>query len=317
MGEDINRIAVLGAGLMGHGIAQVCAQAGKSVCLTDSIPQALEAARGRIEQSVAMLRENRLLDSRKAASVFDHLRFNGVFEEAVRDADLVFEVIPENPAMKRELFSRLDALCGPEVIFASNTSALPIHLLSSFSCNPARVIGTHFFNPAQLIPLVEVVTTEKTADSVLRRVMDFLTLAGKKPVHVRRDIPGFIANRLQAAIAREAMSLVDKGVGTPADIDAVFKNSLALRMLFSGPLEQRDLNGLDTHFALTKSLYPDLEDTKESPAVLRESVSRGNLGLKTGKGFYDWTNRPAAEVMRHKNQQLISVLKFLQSNHEK
>jgi 3-hydroxybutyryl-CoA dehydrogenase len=315
VGQQIQRIAVLGAGIMGHGIAQVCAQAGRSVTLIDSFPQALETARSRMQQSLANLRENGLLAG-QADDVLGKVSFTTQLEDAASSADLIFEAIPENAELKRQMFERLDVLCRPDVTFASNTSALPIHLLSTFSRNPTRVIGSHFFNPAQLIPLVEVVTTEHTSSAALNSMMEFLAAAGKKPVHVRKDIPGFIANRLQSALAREAMSLVQKGVAAPEDIDAVFKNSLALRMLFSGPLEQRDLNGLDTHHAVAQTVYPDLEDAKTSPQVLRDKVAKGELGLKTGKGFYDWTSQNRSEVLQRKNQELISVLKFLQTNRE-
>jgi 3-hydroxybutyryl-CoA dehydrogenase len=313
MAQPIGQIAVIGAGIMGHGIAQVCAQAGKKVALTDSVPEALQSARTRIEQSVEILRKHGLLPAPQADAVMGNLSFTTRMEEAVNSVDLVFEAIPENPDLKRQLFQRLDSLCSPEVIFASNTSALPIHLLSGFSCNPARVIGTHFYNPAQLIPLVEVITAKATSSAVLSLLMDFLTAAGKKPIHVQKDIPGFIGNRLQSALAREAMSLLQKGVAASEDIDAVVKYSLAIRLLFSGPLEQRDLNGLDTHLAVTQTLYPDLEDTKEPPQVLRDKVARGELGLKRGKGFYDWTSQSPAEVAKRKNQELIALLKFLQA----
>jgi len=313
MAQPIRQIGVIGAGIMGHGIAQVCAQAGKKVILVDSVPEALQNARTRIEQSVAILREHGLLPASQADAVGDNLSFSSRLEEAVGSADLVFEAIPENPELKRQLFQRLDRLCRSEVIFASNTSALPIGLLSGFSCNPARVIGTHFFNPAQLIPLVEVITAQTTDPAALRLLMDFLAAAGKKPIHVRKDIPGFIGNRMQSALAREAMSLVQQGVAAPEDIDAVVKYSLALRLLFSGPLEQRDLNGLDTHLAVTQTLYPDLEAAKEPLRVLRDKVAAGELGLKTGKGFYDWTSQKPAEVAKRKNQELIALLKFLQT----
>ena len=186
--------------------------------------------------------------------------------------------------------------------------------MAAFSCYPERVIGTHFYNPAQLIPLVEVITTDTTSPVTRDLMMEFLAEAGKKPVHVAKDIPGFIGNRLQTAITREAISLVQKGVATSEDIDAVVKHSIALRMLFSGPLEQRDLNGLDTHIAITETLYPDLEDAKEPLPILREMVTNRDLGLKTGKGFYDWTGKDMAAVTKHKSQQLVNLLKFLKAN---
>jgi 3-hydroxybutyryl-CoA dehydrogenase len=311
---SIRKIAVIGAGIMGHGIAQMCAQAGKKVVLIDSIAEVIQSAPARIENSVRMLCENGLLPSAKVSQIMANLTFTTQLEEGIRAADVAFEVIPEKLEIKQVLFKELDTLCEPSVIFASNTSAIPIHLLAECSKHPERVIGTHFFNPAQLVPLVEVITPETTSTAVLRTMMEFFRSAGKKPVHVRKDIPGFIGNRLQTALAREAMSLLQKDVASAEDIDTVLKYSVALRMPFSGILEQRDLNGLDTHLSVTKTLYPNLEDAKDTLLVLRDKVARGEYGLKTGKGFYDWTNCDRAEVARRKNQQLVSLLKFFNAN---
>jgi 3-hydroxybutyryl-CoA dehydrogenase len=313
MNQAIRKVAVIGAGIMGHGIAQVCAQAGKQVALVDSVQEVLQSAPARIQDSLRMLCENGLLPAAQAAEVAANLTFTTRIEEGVEGADIVFEVIPEKLAIKQRLFKELDTRCKPSVIFASNTSAIPIHLLAACSKHPERVIGTHFFNPAQLVPLVEVIAPATTGVGVLKTMMEFFESAGKKPVHVRKDIPGFIGNRLQTALAREAMSLVEKDVASAEDIDTVIKYSLALRMPFSGILEQRDLNGLDTHMSITETLYPNLEDTKEALPVLKDKVARGEYGLKSGKGFYDWTRQSRSEVVQRKGQQLVSLLKFFRT----
>jgi 3-hydroxybutyryl-CoA dehydrogenase len=313
MNMETQKVAVIGAGIMGHGIALVCAQAGAKVSLIDSSAQALENGRVRIQESAELLRQNGLLEAAQADAALTNVIFSSRLEEA-SSADLVFEAIPERAELKQSLFQQLDRLCRPDTVFASNTSAIPITRLAEFSRNPQRVIGTHFFNPAQLIPLVEVITTEKTSPTVRDLVMELLSAAGKKPVHIAKDLPGFIANRLQLALAREAMSLVQKGIATPEAIDTVVKYSFALRMLFSGPLEQRDWNGLDTHIGAAQTIYPDLEDAREPLPILREKVAKGELGIKTGKGFYDWTSKDVAEVRKHKGQQLVNLLKFLQCN---
>lgn len=313
MKTEMQNVAVMGAGIMGHGIALVCAQAGKKVFLIESIIQAVEAARVRIRDSAEMLRTSGLLNNAQADAAVSNVSFSSRLEDA-SSADLVFEAIPEKVELKQPLFQLLDRICRPDTIFASNTSAIPITRLAEFSCYPQRVIGTHFFNPAQLIPLVEVITTEKTSPSVRDLVMQFLSDVGKKPVHIAKDLPGFIANRLQLALAREAMSLVQKGIATPEAIDTVVKYSFALRMLFSGPLEQRDWNGLDTHIGAAQTIYPDLEDAKGPLPILQEKVAKGELGMKTGKGFYDWTSKDVTEVAKRKSQQLVEVLKFVQSN---
>ncbi len=314
MGQQMNRIAVVGAGIMGHGIAQVLAQAGHRVSLTDSMPAVLENARARIESSVEMLLKSGLITKAQATSAKANLTFAGGLDEAVAGADLVFEAIPEKVEIKRQMFEQLDRLSKPETIFASNTSAIPITTLSGFSQRPERVIGTHFWNPPQLIPLVEVVTTERTAPNVLEAVMQCLTAAGKKPVHVLKDVPGFLGNRLQHAMMREAMHMVQEGIASVESVDAALKNSFALRLLFSGLFEQRDLNGLDTQLGSEITLFPDLSNMQEPPPLLRDKVAGGELGLKTGKGYYDWTNQNRTEIVQRKNQQLVSLLKFLQSN---
>lgn len=310
MAIEIGRVAVVGAGTMGHGIAQVCAQTGRCVTLIDVNQKVLQDAQEKIQASVELMVINGLLPRVAADGLPDRIIFATDLAEA-KHADIVFEAIPERVNLKKDLFAQLDIICSEKTIFASNTSGLPVNLLAGFSIHPERVVGTHFYMPAQLIPLVEVIQGEKTDKQLLDKVLAFLSSAGKKPVHVKYDIPGFIGNRLQHAIAREAMSLVEKGVATVEDIDTVVKSSLALRMVFSGPLEQRDLNGLDTHLSITEYLYRDLEDSKEPLAILKDKVALGQLGLKSGKGFYDWSGKPAGGVSARKNQQLIDLLKLL------
>ena len=313
MSKEIGKIAVFGAGIMGHGIAQVCAQAGKAVTLVDSLEAMLASARAGMEQSLAMLIDNGLLPGVDAAQAMANVRFTTDLAQAAEGADLLFEAIPEKLELKQRLIAQLDQACRPDTIFASNTSAMPIGSLAKASRHPERVIGTHFFNPAQLIPLVEVVPNEKTSAAVIEQVLRFLTAVGKKPIHVKKDLPGFLANRLQHALGREAVSLVQKGIASAEDVDTAFKSSLAIRLIFSGPVEQRDLNGLDTYIGITKTLYPDLEDTKETPPIAAEMVTQGHLGLKTGKGFYDWTGQDPAEVSARKGRQLVRLLKFLKT----
>ena len=165
--------------------------------------------------------------------------------------------------------------------------------------------------PAHLIPLVEVIQTEHTSEPVIEETMNFLTTLGKTPVRVRKDIPGFIGNRLQHALAREAMSLLGQGVASAEDIDAVVKTSLALRLVFTGPVEQRDFNGLDIHLSIAEYLYPDLENTTEPLEILKSKVAANELGIKTGKGFYDWRDKNIPEIQAKKNQELINLLKII------
>ncbi len=307
----INKVGVIGAGIMGHGIAQSCAQAGERILLIDTNEQALADARTSMEKNLKLLIANGFLHE-SPDEILSRVEF-AVALEKVKDVDLVIEAIPEKLFLKENLFNKLGKICRPDCILASNTSSIPITKLAGVTEHPERILGTHFFQPAQLIPLVEIIQTEQTDEKVIEATMNFMTAIGKKPARVKKDIPGFVANRLQQALAREALSLVQKGVVTAEDLDTIVTTSFALRMVLTGPIQQKDLNGLDTFMSVTKQVCPDLEDTKKPLAILEAKIASGELGLKTGKGFYDWAGKSAVEVYNDKNKGLIDLLKFLNS----
>lgn len=305
----IRSVAIVGAGTMGNGIAQVCAQGGMDVHLIDPVVAALSNAEANMVRNLQKLIDNGLL----TASVTDVIK-RVTFSETLNAAatvDLVIEAIPEKFLLKQQLFQQLEQICGPRAILASNTSGIPITQIANTIQTSERVIGTHFYMPAHLIPLVEVIQTATTSERVIAETMDFLEQIGKLPVRVRKDIPGFIGNRLQHALAREAMSLLEQGVASAEDIDLVVKASLALRLVFTGPVEQRDFNGLDIHLAIAEYLYPELENTTEPLEILKNKVAANELGIKTGKGFYDWRDKNIPEIQAQKNQELINLLKII------
>jgi 3-hydroxybutyryl-CoA dehydrogenase len=304
-------VSIIGSGIMGHGIALVCARGGMSVTLVDISEKALRAAEQKIRASMDQLVASGLAPVDSLAPVLGAIRYDTEMRQGVRDADLVFEAVPEKVALKKSVYEQLDAFCGPETVIASNTSGIPINTLATMTRRPDRCAGTHFFMPAHLIPLVEVVQGDKTRPEIIGDLMIFLKALGKKPVHVRADIPGFIANRLQHALAREAMSLVEKGIVSVEDVDTVVKTSIAIRLLFTGPMEQRDFNGLDTHLSIAEYLYKDLESSQTPLACLKDRVAAGDYGIKTGKGFYDWRDKDLAQVERDKNERLIAALKLM------
>ena len=304
-------ILVVGSGTMGNGIAQVLAQGGNSVFLNDMNREILQAAKRNIKLQLTIMVRNDLLAEPRVAEVLDNICLCEKLPECTADIDLVIEAIPEKIELKEKLFARLEELCPEKTIFATNTSGISINSLAQKVKRKGKLIGTHFFMPAHLIPLVEVVVGKDTAAETVEFVMQVLQSAGKKPIKVAVDLPGFIANRLQHALAREAMSLVQKGVASAEDVDEVVKSSLAIRLLFTGPLEQRDFNGLDTHLSIASYLYEDLENTVKPLKILEDKVAAGKLGLKTGEGFYDWRNKDKSSVLADKNQLLIDVLKFL------
>lgn len=306
------KIVVVGSGIMGNGIAQVFAQGNHQVVLNDLNRELLEKAQKNIREQLEILVENRLFERESVEPTMARISLCEDLARCVQGADLVMEAIPEKLDLKEKLFQQLEKLCEPQTIFATNTSGISIHLLATKVGRKDRIVGTHFFMPAHLIPLVEVISAEETSQKTIDYVMSLLRNAGKKPVHVAKDIPGFIGNRLQHALAREAMSLVQKGVATPEEIDEVVKSSLAIRLIFTGPMEQRDFNGLDTHLSIASYLYQDLEDTHIPLNILSDKVSEGKLGLKTGEGFYDWKNKNKEAIHAQKNQDLIDLLRFLQ-----
>lgn len=284
------KIAVIGAGLMGHGIAQIFAAAGYAVSLHDPDAKILASAPQRIAAIFALLEQDKArLDN--VAYAFD-------FAEAVRDADVVFEAGPEKLEVKRAIFAALDAHAKPAAILCTNTSAIPIGQIAAAVEDQSRVIGTHYWNPPHLVPLVEVVQAEATSAATVEATLALLRAVGKTAVHVRRDIPGFIGNRLQHALKREAIALVAAGVCDAETIDNVVKDGFGARMAVLGPLEQSDLVGLNLTLDIHKVLIPDLDRTPGPHPYLVEKVEKGELGMSKGKGFRDWTQEQAAAVRK-------------------
>ena len=289
---------------MGSGIAALFA-ARAPVVLIDPVDGALDRARASIARQLGVYAAG------DEAEAMARIRMSPDLEAAA-DCDLVIEAVPENLELKRGIFAKLDAICAPGAIFATNTSGLSINALASAVTRRERFVGTHFFTPADVIPLVEVVRNDDTSEATVAVVMDALRAVGKRPVLVRRDIPGFIANRIQHALAREAISLLEKGVASAEDIDEVVKWSLGIRLALSGPLEQRDMNGIDVHHAIASYLYQDLENRQEPSELLRGKVERGELGAKSGQGFYAWSPERRERVLREKSEALAELAAWLE-----
>jgi 3-hydroxybutyryl-CoA dehydrogenase len=283
-------IAVVGAGLMGHGIAQVFAVHGDRVSLHDPDAGTLASARERIAANLSDLG----LDP----SAVDHVRITADLEDAVGDADFVFEAAPEDMAVKQELFARLDVLAPTSGVLATNTSVMRVSDIAARMSQPERVVGTHWWNPPYLVPLVEVVEGRRTRPEIVDRTMELLTAVGKTPVHVRKDIPGFIGNRLQHALWRQAIELVDAGVCDARAIDTVVKAAFGPRLAVLGPMENADLVGLDLTLQIHDYVLPTLDPPSEPAEGLRRHVERGELGMKTGRGFRAWAPGEPEEVRR-------------------
>jgi 3-hydroxybutyryl-CoA dehydrogenase len=275
------RIAVVGAGLMGHGIAQVFALAGHHVTITDSFHANLDTVKARIS---ANLRD--LGDDEKA---IDRVTPLGDLAQAVHDVDYVVEAVSEDLALKQTLFAEIERHVRPDAILASNTSVIPITAIIGGLKHRERALGTHWWNPPFLVPLVEVIATEWTSPQAIDWTMALHAAAGKKPAHVKKDVPGFIGNRLQHALWREAVSLVERGICDAETVDTVIKAAFGRRLAVLGPLENADLVGTDLTLAIHKTVLPDIDNRPGPSPYLEKLVAEGKLGFKSGQGFRTWS----------------------------
>ena len=306
---DIRAVTMIGAGIMGTGIAAEYAASGRSVTLFARDEE--RAARGheRVAAALRALEEGGILGAGGAAGALARVRPATTLAAAAEGADLIVESIPADLALKRDLFAALDASCPPGVIFASNTSGLPISKIAAGLTHPERMIGTHYLNPPHLMPPVEVIPGEATAPEVVERVRATLATMGKAPVVVRREVPGFLWNRLQFAIMREAFWLVEQGVATKEEIDLVLRQGLGRRWAIAGPFRSLDLGGIDTMAKVAAYLLPELSDADEPPAFLNDLIAAGRYGAKTGAGFYDWPPDELQATLARRDAKLLAALR--------
>lgn len=282
------RIAIVGAGLMGHGIAQIFAAAGHKVSIYDPSETALNAVPERVEAIMRTLD----IDVSHVANI----ALKQSLEAVVEDAALVIEAAPEKLDIKQGIFEELDRLAGPGVILASNTSVIPIGDIAARATNRARILGTHFWNPPHFVPLVEVIQTAETDPRHVEWTLQLMGEVGMSAVHVRKDVAGFIGNRLQHALKREAIALVAEGVCDAATLDKVVREGFGARLGVLGPLEQSDMIGLQLTLDCHEVLLPHLDNTPHAHPFLREKIARGETGMAAGAGFRTWTREEADEV---------------------
>jgi 3-hydroxybutyryl-CoA dehydrogenase len=282
------RIAVIGAGLMGHGIAQVFALAGHDVTIYDSVAASLDSAKARI---LANLRD--LGDDQSAV---ERVRPCRELDEAVRDADYVVEAVLEDLPLKQRLFVEIEQHVRADTILASNTSVIPITSIMEGLRDRSRALGTHWWNPPYLVPLVEVIGTRWTSQQAIDWTIALHRDAGKSPVHVKKDVPGFVGNRLQHALWREAIALVEHGICDAETVDTVIKASFGRRLAVLGPLENADLVGTDLTLAIHQTVLPDIEGRGGPSPYLEQLVADGKLGMKAGEGFRRWTPAQQQEL---------------------
>jgi 3-hydroxybutyryl-CoA dehydrogenase len=293
-------IAIMGAGLMGHGIAQIFARRGHAVRVQDPLPTARESVPDRIR---AICRQVGV-DSGCLKNVSLHAEI----DDAVRSADFVIEAAPEKVELKQALFVDLSRICPKSTILATNSSVIPVATVAAKvdDGDAARIIGTHFWNPPYLIPVVEVIQGDRSNPEAIARTMELLASVGKKPVHVRRDV--VIGNRFQHALWREAMAAVDSGICDPDTVDTIIRNTIGLRLSVLGPLENADLIGLDLSLDIHENVLPQLNTSAKPIPILEAKVRGGQLGMKSGRGFYDWTPETADRVRRRLSEHLLRTL---------
>ena len=303
--EEIRNITVIGAGTMGTGIGQDFARAGFEVTLCDLDRERLRQALQRIERSLREQVDLGLTASERILSPLDRIKTTTVLQEAAAEADLVIEAVYEDLELKRHVFRELDGFCPKHTILSSNTSSFMPSMLADVTERPEQVLVTHFFYPPPLMPLVEIVRSRATADDVVRVVYDVLKAVGKSPIVVQKEALGFIANRLQLALLREALYIVEQGIGTAQDVDIAVKQSFGRRLAVKGPIEMAEVqDGWDVMGEIGRYILPDLDRSNAPSPLIQWKIERGELGAKSGKGFYDWT----PEVLEAWGKRLATAL---------
>jgi 3-hydroxybutyryl-CoA dehydrogenase len=288
--DGIGRAAVLGAGTMGHGIAQSLAMAGIDTKLVDLDSAALERGLAAVRKNLDVGVEKKKVEPAARDAALARLAGSGDLEAAARGADLVIEAVPEKLDLKRSIFARLDAVAPAEALLATNTSSLSVTQIAAACARPGRVLGMHFFNPVHLMKLVEVVRAEQTTEEAARLALELSKRLQKDPIDVK-DSPGFASSRLGIAIGLEAMRMLEAGVASAEDIDKAMVLGYGFPM---GPLKLTDLVGLDVRLSIAEYLSRELGARFDPPRILREKVARGELGKKSGKGFYSWGSTPGS-----------------------
>ena len=293
---------------MGHGIAQIFAVHGHTVILTDLQDGMLDKAVENIRSNLTLMAENGIGDSKDIEAAVFRIKTTTDFKKAVDGAQFVVEAVSENLELKQEIFKQLDAVCPSETILASNTSVISITQIAEKSNFRERILGTHFWNPPYLIPLVEVVRGNDTSDTVMEKTFDLMKQVGKHPVRVNKDVPGFVGNRLQHALWREAISIVEKGIADPQTVDECIRYGFGLRLPVLGPLENADMVGTDLTLAIHDYILKHLEDSPESSPLLKKKVKDGELGFKTGYGFQKWSPEAIEKSRTRLQEYLFKVI---------
>ena len=285
---DIQQVAVIGAGIMGHGIAQSFIMGGYPVILYDISPAALKTAAAKIEKNLQPFIEANLMTRGQAEDALHRLSTALDMDTAVSQCDFVMEAVPENLALKQDLFQELDLKCRKSAILATNTSSLRIKDIGKKMKNPGRLLAAHWFNPPYIVPVVEVVKGDETDEDVFETTFALLQKISKVPVRIELDIPGFLINRVSGAMIREILYLYDRGIASAEDIDRAVTGTIGFQFASMGPLRRMDYGGLDLWLKGCEQAFPTLNNATTAPQALKDLVTQGHIGVKSGKGFYEY-----------------------------
>lgn len=301
-------VAIIGAGTMGHGIAQLCAQAGYNVKLCARRPSSLQRAVAQIKANLGLFAEKGLVGPGEVSAILSRIETTDDIAGAARQAWLAIEAVPEDAELKRKIFEELDLRCPETAILASNTSGLNIYEIASGIKRQDKLIIIHFWNPPHITPLVEIVRGPQTSDSTVDTSMAMMARLGKKPVLLNRYVPGFIGVRLASAIYREAVHLLSSGIASARDIDVAVGESIAFRLSIMGLLEVVDYGGLDVFSSVWDYMFKEISNSQTLPESIKKMVEAGYVGLKAGKGFYDYSGRDREELLRRRDEKLLDLL---------
>ena len=304
--EGIKKVGIVGAGTMGAGVAEIFAEFGYTVILYNRSKAGMQRAVARLRSNVDV----NPIPLETEAAVTGGKIYTTHDLAALAQVDLISESIAENLEVKQDIFRKLDEICDAQTLFTTNTSGLSISQIATAVSHPKRFAGVHFFNPPEIVPAVEVIKGTETSNVTCEVLMDLLKLMKKQPILVQKDVPGFVASRLQFAVVREALHLVEEGIASHADIDAVMKHGLGLRWALLGPLEIADLGGLDIFNTVGSYVAKSLSNATDSPQVLQDLVASGKLGAKTGSGFYDYPPGKASALIAERDEKLLEILRL-------
>ncbi|MFP3510838.1 3-hydroxyacyl-CoA dehydrogenase family protein [Peribacillus sp. SIMBA_075] len=312
----IKKVAIIGSGVMGSGIAQSFAVSGYFVTINDIKEDLLYHAQNRISENLSLLIEEGVLTDEEKQDALVNITYSVDLKGAVRDADFIIEAIPEVIELKLNLYEQMEEMIKPDAIVASNTSTFPISQLMGKASFADRMVITHFFNPGHLVPLVEIVQHGETKPEIVKATMDLMRKIGKSPILLKKEIAGFIANRLQTALMREAFYLLKEGVADAEDIDTAITAGPGFRWAFTGPIEIADFGGLDTWQRVFDNVSPVLDQSKEAPDLIRDLVAKGKLGTKSGEGIFTYEESTVSQKINERDRHFIKLGKLKMEKEE-